>query len=146
MALELSILDSTKKVLSIDPSDPSFDQDIITHINTALSHLQQLGIGPAAGFVIEDNTLAWEDFLPVPDPAEDTYLPVLSAVKTNVYLRVRLLFDPPAVSYVLTAMQQQLQESDSRLSMLREATDWIDPNPPAPTYVDPFLIDPSSWG
>lgn len=127
MALELSILDSTKKVLGVDPADASFDQDIITHINTALSHLQQLGIGPAAGFVIEDNTLTWEDFLPV--VAEDTYLPVLSAVKTNVYLRVRLFFDPPTVSYVLTAMQQQLQESDSRLSMLREATDWVDPNP-----------------
>lgn len=133
MALELSILDSTKKVLSVDPTDDSFDQDIITHINTALSHLQQLGIGPAAGFVIEDNTLTWEDFLPV--VTADTYLPMLSAVKTNVYLRVRLFFDPPTVSYVLTAMQQQLQESDSRLSMLREATGWVDPNPPAP--VDP---------
>lgn len=131
--MELSILDSTKKVLSIDPADTSFDQDIITHINTALSHLQQLGIGPAAGFVIEDNTLTWEDFLPV--VAADTYLPILSAVKTNVYLRVRLFFDPPAVSYVLTAMQQQLQESDSRLSMLREATGWVDPNPPV--VVDP---------
>lgn len=128
MALELSILDSTKKILNIDPSDPSFDQDIVTQINTAFSHLQQLGIGPAAGFVIEDNTLTWEDFLPEVDT--DTYLPTLSAVKTNVYLRVRLVFDPPAVSYVLTATQQQLQESDSRLSMLREATDWVDPNPP----------------
>jgi hypothetical protein len=146
MALEQSILDSTKKVLSLDPADDSFDQDIITHINTALSHLQQLGIGPVAGFVIEDNTATWDDFLPVPDPAVDTYLPVLSAVKTNVYLRVRLVFDPPTVSYVLTAMQQQLQESDSRLSMLREATAWVDPNPPDPVSVDPFLVDPSSWG
>ena len=128
MALELSILDSTKKVLGVDPTDDSFDQDIITHINTALSHLQQLGIGPAAGFVIEDNTLAWDDFLPNAEDT-DTYLPVLSAVKTNVYLRVRLFFDPPTVSYVLAAMQQQLQESDSRLSMLRETTDWVDPDP-----------------
>jgi len=144
MALDLSILDSTKKVLNIDPADASFDQDIITHINTALSHLQQLGIGPVAGFVIEDNSLTWEDFLPA--LTTDTYLPILSAVKTNVYLRVRLFFDPPAVSYALTAMEKQLQESDSRLSMLREATDWVDPNPPPPAYVDPFLVDPASWG
>lgn len=138
MALELSILDSTKKILSIDPTDDSFDQDIVTQINTAFSHLQQLGIGPAAGFVIEDNTLTWDDFLPEPEVATDTYLPVLSAVKNNVYLRVRLVFDPPVVSYVLTAMQQQLQESDSRLSMLREATDWVDPDPPVVSDEDPI--------
>lgn len=130
MAFELSILDSTKKILNIDPADDSFDQDIITQINTALSHLQQLGIGPAVGFWIEDNTLTWEEFLPAPEVDTDTYHPILSAVKTNVYLRVRLFFDPPVVSYALTAMQQQLQESDSRLSMLREATDWVDPDPP----------------
>lgn len=138
MALELSILDSTKKILSIDPTDASFDQDIVTQINTAFSHLQQLGIGPAAGFVIEDNTLTWEDFLPAPAVDTDTYLPILSAIKTNVYLRVRLFFDPPAVSYVLTATQQQLQESDSRLSMLREATDWVDPDPPVLLDEDPI--------
>lgn len=133
MALELSILDSTKKVLNVDPIDDSFDQDIITYVNTALSHLQQLGVGPTNGFVVEDNTKMWEDFLPVPDVdsvAYERYLAILSAVKTNVYLRVRLFFDPPAISYVLTAMQQQLQESDSRLSMLREATGWVDPDPP----------------
>lgn len=140
MALEQSILDSTKKVLGVDPLDDSFDQDILMQINTALSHLQQLGIGPAGGFVIEDNTKTWDDFLPIPDPSKDTYLPILSAVKTNVHLRVRLFFDPPAISYVLTAMQQQLQESDSRLSMLREATDWVNPDPPEVAFEE-TLID-----
>lgn len=133
MAFELSILDSTKKILSVDPSDDSFDQDIITYINTAFSHLQQLGVGPAAGFVIADNGPTWEEFLPAPDSgaeAHANYLAILSAVKTNVYLRVRLVFDPPVVSYVLTALQQQLIESDSRISMLRESTAWVDPDPP----------------
>lgn len=140
MALELSILDSTKKVLGVDPADDSFDQDVITHINTALSHLQQLGIGPVGGFIIEDDTPTWEDFLEGMNPASETYLPILSAVKTNVYLRVRLFFDPPSVSYVLTAMQQQLQESDSRLNMLRESTEWVDANPTIPDPEE-ILID-----
>lgn len=133
MAQDPSILDSTKKVLGVDPADDSFDQDVLMHINTALSHLQQLGIGPSLGFVIDGSVLTWEDFLPEPipgSPADYTYLAILSAVKTNVYLRVRLFFDPPAVSYVLTAMQQQLQESDSRINMLRESVEWVDPDPP----------------
>lgn len=147
MALEQSILDSTKKVLGIDPGDDSFDQDIITHINTALSHLYQLGIGPAAGFAIADNQPKWDDFLAAPESGsakEETYLSILSAAKTNLYLRVRLFFDPPAVSYVLTAMQQQLQESDVRLSMLRESTDWVHPNPSLVAQGEPTTIDGGS--
>jgi hypothetical protein len=136
MAFELSILDSTKKILNVDPTDDSFDQDIITQVNTAFSHLQQLGIGPTVGFVIDDNSKLWEDFLPAPDSdiIDERYLAILSAVKTNVYLRVRLFFDPPIVSYVLAALQQQLAESDARLSMMREANDWSIPiRPTSPT-------------
>lgn len=134
MPLEQSILNSTKKILNVDPSDDSFDIDILTHINAAFSHLHQLGVGPDAGFVVEDQTLKWDDFLP------DAPLYILSAVKTNVYLRVRSLFDPPTLSHVLTAMQQQLTESDVRISTMREATDWVDPDPPVPSdTVDPLV-------
>jgi hypothetical protein len=82
--MEQSILKSTKKILNIGVDDESFDLDILTYINTAFSHLHQLGIGPDEGFVIEDAEATWEDFLG-PEPA----LPILSAVKTNVHLRVR---------------------------------------------------------
>lgn len=127
--MEQSILISTKKILNVDPTDTSFDLDILTHINAAFSHLQQLGIGTEVGFQIEDDTPTWNDFL----PNEPVY--VISAVKTNVFLRVRSLFDPPAMAHVLVAMQQQLEESDVRLSMLREATDWADPDPPIDVVV-----------
>jgi hypothetical protein len=128
--MEQSILKSTKKILSVGPDDPSFDHDIVTHINSAFSHLQQLGIGPKAGFAIEDDAAEWEDFLPKPDPVPETYIPILSAVKTSIHLRVRLIFDPPQLSHVLTALQEQLQEADWRLNVLRETTDWVDPDPP----------------
>jgi hypothetical protein len=122
--MEQSILKSTKKVLGIDPADPSFDQDILTHINSAFSHLQQLGIGPEIGFVIQDDTPKWSDFL-----HEETPLYILSAVKTNMFLHVRYIFDPPQLQHVLAAMERQIQESDVRLSMMREAIEWVNPNP-----------------
>lgn len=120
--MEESILKGTKKILDVGTDDASFDHDIITHINTAFSHLHQLGIGPIEGFVIEDDNAEWADFIDAP-------LPVLSAVKTNVYLRVRSLFDPPEQPHVMTALNEQLLESDVRLNIMRENEEWALPEP-----------------
>jgi hypothetical protein len=133
--MEQSILKSTKKLLGIGDDDTSFDLDIITHINSAFSHLQQLGIGPRSGFVIEDEEATWQDFLPEPDPVPENYLPILSAVKSNIGLHVRLDFDPPQIWHILNAMTAQALESDTRLLMLREQTEWVNPNP-TPTETD----------
>lgn len=122
--MEQSILKSTKKILGIDPADESFDLDIITHINSAFSTLHDLGVGPEDGFVIEDDETLWEDYLD--DPVQ------LSQVKTCVYLRTRLLFDPPTAGYLLTAAQEQLRECEWRLNTRREAEAWVDPDPYAP--------------
>ena len=120
--MDNSILTSTKKIVGINPDDPSFDIDIITHINSAFSILQQAGVGPANGFMITGPDELWTDYMP-PSAGEQYNL-----VKTFVYLQVRLLFDPPAGSYHLTIlMQQQLDQYLSRLNMMREATDWVDP-------------------
>lgn len=130
--MEQSILKSTKKLLGIGDGDSSFDLDVLTHINGAFSHLRQLGIGPATGFFIEDDSLTWKDFLPEPDelnPHVKTYQAVLHAVKTNVLLRVRMGFDPPESWHIMNSLQNQINESDSHLSMLREETDWINPDP-----------------
>lgn len=122
--MEQSILTSTKKILNIGADDTSFDLDILTHINAAFSHLHQLGIGPLNGFVVEDADKQWSDFL-----NEETPLPIVSAVKTSVHLRVRLVFDPPQLPHVMTALQSQLQESDTRLLIMRESTEWSNPDP-----------------
>jgi hypothetical protein len=86
-----SILDSTKKILNLASDYTVFDQDIILHINSVFSTLNQLGVGPVAGFMIEDNTPVWSDFL-----EGDLRL---NNVKTYMYLRVRMLFDPPTLGY-----------------------------------------------
>lgn len=120
--MDSSILNNTKKILGIGSGDASFDDDLIIHINSAFSILHQLGVGPENGFMIEDESATWTDFVPDTEP-------YFSLVKTCVYLRVRLNFDPPTTSYLLAACQQQLQEHEWRLSVFREGEDWVDPDP-----------------
>jgi hypothetical protein len=120
--METSILISTKKILGVAEDYTVWDLDIITHINSAFSTLTQLGVGPVAGFMIEDETAEWSDFI-------GTDLE-LNSVKTYIYLRVRLLFDPPATSYAITAMNDQIEQLEWRLNVHREETEWVDPDPP----------------
>ncbi len=118
--MEDSILKSTKKTLGVDPDYTVFDQDIIMHINSAFATLNQLGLGPEMGFMITDNTAKWSDFLI--DPKSNS-------VQTYVYLKVRLLFDPPTTSYVIAAFEKQITELEWRLNVRREETNWVDPDP-----------------
>jgi hypothetical protein len=127
--METSILISTKKILGLDQSYTAFDQDVLTHINTAFSTLNQLGVGPVQGFFIEDETPTWDDFL---DMVDDVMLH--NMVKTYVYLRVRLLFNPPQTSYLIEALNQQLKEFEWRLNVEREGEFWVDPRPPINPY------------
>lgn len=107
-----SILNSTKKILGLAPTYTPFDLDVITHINTAFSTLNQLGLGPDGGFAIEDESELWTDL--------DLPTNQLSAVKTYVYLKTRMLFDPPNTSYHVTSMNDQIRELEWRLNVLRE--------------------------
>lgn len=110
-----SILNSTKKMLGIDADYDAFDMDVILHINSALSTLNQLGLGPEEGFMIEDETAEWGDLL------EDDMR--LNSVKSLIYLKVRLVFDPPSTSFVLEAMKEQINELEWRLNVYREGRD-----------------------
>jgi hypothetical protein len=110
--MEQSILISTKKILGLTDEYTAFDFDIITHINSAFSVLSQLGVGPEAGFYIEDGSDLWTDFLPNGN--------ILNMIKTYMFLKVKILFDPPATSFLITAMNEQLREYEWRISALRE--------------------------
>lgn len=124
-----SILESTKKNLGIAAEYDAFDDVIIGHINSVFSTLEQLGIGPAGGYMIEGADEEWVDFL----DGDPRY----NAVKTYVYLRVRLLFDPPATSFAIASMQEQAKELEWRLNVVREGDEWVNPNP-VPSITDPF--------
>lgn len=104
-----SILTSTKKLLGITEEYEHFDKDIIMHINTVFLTLNQIGVGPEEGFLIEDETAEWVDF--ISDSAQ------LQAVKTYIYLRVKLLFDPPLSSAVIDSMNRMIAELEWRIRL-----------------------------
>lgn len=120
--MDISILQSIKKILGIPEDYVVFDLDVITHINSAFSTLTQLGVGPAGGFMIEDDSPVWSDFI-----ATDMQY---NQVKTYILLRVRQLFDPPSTSYLIAAFNEQIKELEWRMNVHREETGWIDPDPP----------------
>lgn len=104
-----SILTSIKKMLGLTEEYDYFDMDIIMHINSVFMTLKQLGVGPAEGFFIEDATATWTDFI------ED--VSKLQAVKTYMFLKVKLLFDPASVgSSTLAAYERMIQEFEWRLN------------------------------
>lgn len=103
-----SILASIKKLLGPGVYENHFDQDIITHINSAFSTLTHLGVGPDEGFSILGDSEKWDDF--------ETKKDIQSHVKTYVYLKTRLVFDPPTSSAVLEALNRESQQLEWRLN------------------------------
>ncbi len=107
--METSILTSIKKLLGVAEDYTEFDEDIITHINSVLLNLNQLGVGPEEGFMIEDDAACWEDFI-----YDETKL---QAVKSYIYLKVKLLFDPPLSSSVTESYNRMIAELEWRLNV-----------------------------
>lgn len=111
-----SILTSIKKLLGISEDYTNFDTDIIIHINSVFSILTQLGAGPSEGFSISDANGVWSDF--INDSTK------IELVKTYIYLKVRLIFDPPQSSSVIDAMNRTISELEWRLNVA------VDPGDP----------------
>lgn len=111
-----SILTSIKKLLGIAEEYTHYDADIIMHINSVFMALTQLGVGPAEGFIIEDKTAIWTDFI------ED--VSKLQAVKSYIFMRVKLIFDPASLgAATLAAYERQIQEFEWRLNVDAESTE-----------------------
>lgn len=108
--MEESILLSVKALLGPDADYDVFDQDIVIFINSAIATLTQLGIGPSEGFEITGEEETWEDFL-----GDD--MRRINSVKTYIFMKVRLAFDPPASSYVLSAYEDSCKEFEWRLNV-----------------------------
>lgn len=104
-----SILTSIKKLLGIAEEYTHFDDDIVMHINTVLMILTQVGIGPEEGFTIIDDSATWDEFLPEGSN--------LASVKSYIYLRVKLLFDPPLSSAVIESTNRMISELEWRLNI-----------------------------
>ena len=105
-----SILTSIKKLLGIEETYEHFDQDIMMHINSVIGILTQLGVGPSSGFFIVDKTATWKDFL-------GSDADKLESVRTYVYMKVRLIFDPPATAAAIESMNRLVSEFEWRLNV-----------------------------
>ncbi len=110
--MEEKILDSIKRLLGIEADDPSFDEELIMHINSVFFVLNQLGVGPTDCFSIDSSDDAWLDFT-------STQLD-LEAVRTYTYLKVRLLFDPPQNSFLINSIEKLITEFEWRLQVQAE--------------------------
>lgn len=111
-----SILTSIKKLLGIAEEYVQYDADIIMHINSVFMSLNQLGVGPSEGFFIEDDTAEWTDFIPD--------LNKLQAVKTYIFLKVKIVFDSASIgSATLAAYERTIQELEWRLNIAAESAD-----------------------
>jgi len=110
-----SILTSVKKLLGIEESYTHFDPDLVMHINSALSILAQMGVGPSEGFVITGAAETWLDFT----GSEKLF----QLVKSYVHLKVKLLFDPPLSSAAIESINRQIAEFEWRLFVSADTPD-----------------------
>lgn len=104
-----SILLSIKKLLGISKECIDFDTDIIIHINTTLMNLDQLGIEISKSFSVKDNKQTWSEII--------TEQERIDSIITYVYLKVKLVFDPPLSSAVMEANKQSINELEWRLTV-----------------------------
>lgn len=111
-----SILITIKKMLGLDASYNAFDIDIITFINSAFMVLKQIGVKADEGFMITGYDETWTDVL-------DGYETAFEVIKTYIYLRVRILFDPPSSSVVLTSYENLIKEYEWRINILYERSE-----------------------
>lgn len=112
-ALENSILNDIKSMLGPTYDDESFDTDIIIYINSTFTILRQLGVGPKDGYQIKDKNNIWSEFV------KD--IEGLDAVKTYIYLKVKLVFDPPLNASLVEAFSTQVKELEWRLNVSVES-------------------------
>lgn len=111
----LSILETTKRLCGIEPDDIDYDTEIVLHINTVFFVLQELGVGPAEGFLILDGTTKWSEFIQMES---------IAGVISYMGLRVKMLFDPPPTGPATEAMERQAGMLEWRLNIHAEGVKW----------------------
>lgn len=106
-----SILTDIKEMLGITEDETAFDSQIINHINMAFGTLNQLGVGLVVGYQITGDHNQWAEFYT--DPR-------LSGVKTYIFLKTKMAFDPPDTGFVTQSMERQIQELEFRLNVVAD--------------------------
>jgi FMN phosphatase YigB (HAD superfamily) len=109
--MEDNILKSTKKILRVPPDYEAYDHDILVGINSAFASLNQLGVTPSNLSIVDDGG-SWD--------ALALSASMMNLVQAYVYLKARKFFDPPATSFHIQAINEQITEHEFRISVLRD--------------------------
>jgi len=125
-----AILTDTKKALGLADDYTAFDPELVMHINSVIATLNQLGVGPVEGYAIVNNTDTWDEL--IGDEKR------LNNVQSYLYLRVKMLFDPPSVGYVLTALEKMIEEAEWRIMVAQDEITYPPPPPVEIVPIDPF--------
>ena len=114
-----SILIDIRTMLGPSGTYEHFDTDLIANINAAFAILTyDLGVGPESGFRISGVDDDWTDFI----EADDS---IVELVKTFIYMRTRLIFDPPQHGALLESYKRLLDETTWRLNEIVETRQLI---------------------
>lgn len=113
--MDESILISIKKMLGIDKCCDAFNEELVIFINSVFSTLYQIGFNPAKDYRIQGDDETWTDIL-------DDDADLVDLIKPYIYMKVRLLFDPPTSSFVLTSLENQIKEYEWRIQTQSEGT------------------------
>lgn len=110
--MEESILITIKKKLGLSKDYEAFDTDVITNINSSLMRLCTLGVGPKTGFRITGAYETWDDFI---GRRID-----LEGIKDFIYMKARIVFDPPSSAAALQALKEEVKELEFCLGVQAE--------------------------
>lgn len=110
-----SILETIKKLIGIDKDYDVYDIDLIVSINSSFMILNQLGIGPETPFSITDSSSTWKDFFGDEE--------IFALAKSYIYLRSKLLFDPPSSGVLHEAVERQISEFEWRMHVQADYND-----------------------
>lgn len=113
--VEDSILLSIKKMLGMDKDFTQYDLDIILHINTTIQTLNQIGVIIPDGFAVSDETNTWSQYLTDPKCKK-----IESMIKNYIYMKVRIIFDPPSTQQLTNALMESTKELEWRINQ------WLD--------------------
>ena len=112
--LQESILSTIKKLIGFEDDYTQFDIDLIIHINTAFASLAQIGSNLKEGFSITDKNNLWSEYT--------TNTAILEPVKMYVYLKTKMVFDPPASSMVIETVKQTINELEFRIQISADSS------------------------
>lgn len=95
------ILASIKSMLGVEQSIDAFDNELIMHINAAISELTQGGVGPQNGFTVTTSS-TWSEF--------SDKVTVVSPSREYVFCKTKLIWDPPTNSFICDALSKRAEE------------------------------------